>query len=64
MSLAVAESDLQLFQRYFLLAIIFCDQEAIGLHTSCVVLHVQSDGAPGFGTPTHMVELESHQSFH
>lgn len=61
---ASAESDLQLFQRYFLLAIILCDQEAVGLHTSCIVFHVQGDGAPGFGTPTHMVELKSHQGLH
>ena len=57
-------SHLEFLEGDLLLAVVLGDEETIGLYTGTVVLHVQRDGAPRLGTPSHVVELESHQSLH
>ena len=55
---------LELLQGDLLLADILKHQVAGGLDAARVILHVQGDGAPGLGAPSHMVELKPHEGLH
>lgn len=55
---------LQLLERHLLVLTVVIDEEAVWYLARRVVLHVQTDWAPGLGTSPDVIELEAHESLH